>query len=84
MKISIYAPTPEGTELNPDAIAEILRYVPTGTEAVVLQAPPRRSVSLRACQRPGHLEYEASCDNKLFIFLSQPRPNGPYTVKVTT
>lgn len=80
MKISIYSPLG-----LPDlaALAELLSHVPSDTKEVIVQAPPRRAIDLRSCQRPGHLEYAASCDNKVFVHLSQVTASGPYSVKVT-
>ena len=81
MKITIYAGK---TKPEPAAIAELVKYIPEEAKVVTIQAAPRRAIDLRACQRPGHLEYVANCDDKVFLFLSQPSPCGPITVKVTT
>lgn len=81
MKITIYA---GNTRPEPAAIAELIKHIPEESKVVIVQATPRRAIDLRACQRPGHLEYVANCDDKVFLFLSQPGLCGPITVKVTT
>lgn len=78
MKISIYGPRPDGL-----AIAEIIKHIPAKAQETIIQAPPRRAVDLRPCQRPNHLEYTASVDNKVFIHLSQTSETANYEVKVT-
>jgi hypothetical protein len=78
MKISIYGPRPDGL-----AVAEILRHIPEGAKEAIIQAPLRRAIDLRPCQRPGVLEISASVDNKVFIHLSQDRPDSTYKVVVT-
>lgn len=76
MKIELYGP-----EFNTDALKVLFSYITEGTKHVIVQCPPRRAPDLRPCQRPGALEYAASCDNTYFIHLSEL--NGQYTVKVT-
>ena len=78
MKISIYGPMPDG-----NAVRELLKYIPADAKEVIMQAPPRRAADLRPCQRPNHLEYVASVDNKVFIHLSQASETATYEVKVT-
>ena len=78
MKISIYGPMPDGS-----AIAELLKHIPADAKETIIQAPPRRAIDLRPCQRPGVLEYAASVDNKLFIHLSQATTDSPYKVVIT-
>ena len=78
MKIHIYGPMPDGL-----AITEILKRLPADANEVIIQAPPRRAIDLKACQRPGCLEYSASVDSKLFIHLSQVSPTAPYEVKTS-
>ncbi len=79
MVTTVYGPWP----FDPAALAELLRHVPEGHKHVVVQAPQRRATDLRPCQRPNHLEYSASVDNKIFIHLSQSSPTAPYEVKLT-
>lgn len=78
MKITIYGPAPDMV-----AIAEMLKHLPEGAKEILIQAPLRRAVDLKTCQRPGYLEYSASVDNKLFINLSQSSKTADYEVKVT-
>jgi len=79
MKLHIYGPA-----IDVRAIAEMMKHVPEDADTVIIQAPPRRAVDLRPCQRPGYLEYAASVDNKLFVHLSQSSPTAEYEVKVTS
>lgn len=78
MKIAIYGPMPDGK-----AIVEILKRIPADAKETIIQAPPRRAIDLRPCQRPGYLEYTASVDDKVFIHLSQSSETSNYEVKVT-
>jgi hypothetical protein len=77
MKIEIYGP-----EVEPEHLAALLAQVPKDAQHVLIQAPLRRALDLKACQRPNTLEYVASVDNKTFIFYSHHPVNG-VTVKVT-
>ena len=83
MKITIYAPVAEGEALETLALGALLAAIPKGSEEVLIQAPPRRPVDLKACLRPGWLELAASVDNKTFIHVSQQTANSPPIVKVT-
>lgn len=76
MKISTYGPPP-----NMRALAEIIKYIPPDSENVLIQTPLRNSIDRRACQHPGWLFYDASCDNKVFLHLSQASEMSPYEVK---
>lgn len=78
MKVSIYGPMPDGP-----AIAELLKHLPADSKEAIIQAPPRRAIDLRPCQRPNHLEYVMSVDNKVFVSLSQPSPTAEYKVTVS-
>ena len=78
MKLSIYGPAPDMK-----AITAMLTKIPESAKEVLIQAPLRRAVDLKPCQRPGHLEYTASVDNKVFIHLSQPTETADYEIKVT-
>jgi hypothetical protein len=76
MKVELYGPT-----IDTGVLAEVFKCIPEGTKHVVVQCPPRRAPDLRPCQRPGVIEYTASCDNATFIHVSEI--NGVFTVKVT-
>lgn len=78
MKISIYGPQPHDTA----ALSALIKAIPEGIDTVVIQAPPRREKHLLNCQRPGWLEYVASCDDKVFIHLHQQTPTSEYILKV--
>jgi hypothetical protein len=77
MKIEIFTPG-----LEHEHLVELLRQIPEGAKHVIVQAPLRRAVDLRACQRPNALEYVASVDNSVFIHYTHHPANGT-TVKVT-
>jgi hypothetical protein len=72
MKTEIYGPLPYETE----HLAELLKLVPLDAKHVVVQAPHRRPVDIKACQRPGCLELAASVDNSKFIFYSHHPTKG--------
>ena len=76
MKLKVY-----GIDVDMSMLMKLLECVPEGTEECLVQAPMRRAMDLKACQRPGVLEYVASCDNKIFVHLSQPL-NQPPTIKI--
>lgn len=78
LKISVYGPLPDML-----ALAELVKHVPPEAKEVVVQAPLRRAVDLRPCQRPGVLEMSASIDNCKFLHLSQLTTTAPYEVKTT-
>ena len=77
MKISVYGPCPDMM-----ALGEAIKHIPLNSKEAVVQAPLRRAMDLRACQRPGWLELSISVDNKVFIHLSQEGEGKPYGVKV--
>lgn len=79
MKITIYC---GNTKPESPAIAALLEAVPETTATITIQAPIRRPIDLRACQRPGHLEYVANCDDKVFLHLTQVSPTSPFNIKV--
>jgi hypothetical protein len=76
MKTEIYGPLPYETE----HLAELLKLIPLDAKNVVVQAPHRRPVDIKACQRPGCLELAASVDNSKFIFYTS-MPDGKVVVK---
>lgn len=78
-RVFIYGPLP----ISGEAVEEILKHIPLDAEYAIIQAPPRRALDLRPCQRPGVLEMSASVDNSRFIHLSQLTTTAPYVVKVT-
>lgn len=79
LKINIYGPA---DLLDMMALGELIKHIPVGASEVIVQAAPRRAIDLRACQRPGWLEYSASVDNKTFIHLAQEGEGKPYGIKV--
>jgi hypothetical protein len=80
MKLSIYGPQPHDTA----ALAALIAAIPEGTEFALIQAPPRREPYLKACQRPGWLEYVAECDGKVWVHLHQQTSTSEYILKVQT
>lgn len=76
MKLEIYGPLPYEYE----HLTALLKLVPEDAKHVVIQAPHRREVHLKACQRPDTLEYAASVDSQKFIFYSHHPVHG-LTVK---
>ena len=72
MKLEIYGPLPYEYE----HLTELLKLVPADTKHVLIQAPYRRPIDLKACQRPDTLEYSASIDNAKFIFYSHHPTKG--------
>jgi hypothetical protein len=77
LKIGIYGPC-----LDMVALGELIKHIPVGSKEVVIQAPARRAIDLRACMRPGWLEYSASVDNKVFIHLAQEGEGKALSIKV--
>jgi hypothetical protein len=80
LKIVIYGPQPHDTA----ALSALIAAIPLGTEVATIQAPPRREPYLKACQRPGWLEYEANCDGKTWVHLHQQTTTSEYILKVQT
>jgi hypothetical protein len=76
MKVEIYGPLPYETE----HLAELLKLIPLDAKHVAIQAPHRRPMHLKTCQRPGCLELAASIDNSKFIFYTSA-PDGKVDVK---
>lgn len=77
MKLTIYGPQPHDTK----ALSVLIAAIPDGVQNVVIQAPLRREPYLKACQRPGWLEYIMSCDDKVFIHLHQQTVTSEYIIK---
>lgn len=80
MKLTIFGPQPHDTK----ALATLIAAMPDGTQTAIITAPLRREPYLKACQRPGWLEYVMSCDDKVFIHLHQQTTTSEYILKVTT
>jgi hypothetical protein len=75
LKIQVFGPC-----LDMMALGELIKHIPVGSKEVMVQAPPRRAIDLRACQRPGWLEYSASVDNQTFIHLIQEGEGKPISI----
>lgn len=78
MKITLYGAKPE-----PDALGILLSYIPEDAKEVIVKVNARKPLGIRPCQFPGGLFYDASVDNKLFLYLIQEGPDQPITVKQT-
>ncbi len=72
MKLEIFGPLP----YEHDHLVALIKLVPEDAKHVIIQAPYRRAVDLKACQRPNTLEYVASVDNAKFIFYSHHPTKG--------
>lgn len=79
MIVKIYGPEPRDEAL----LAELMKLIPEGAEQVYIRCPVRNPINLRTCQRPGVLEYNASVDNKVFIYATNDA-KGVTTMKVMT
>ena len=79
MIVKIYGPEPRDEVL----LAELMKHVPEDAEQVYIRCPVRNPMNIRVCQRPGVLEYVASVDNRVFIYVTSDI-KGVTTVKIMT